>query len=391
MSLISAVTRSPSFLGDVWRRRTGRSVLPRMLTYTVTFRCNARCIMCDSWKMKGENDLQLAEIESIFRQLPKLDAVRLTGGEPFARPDLFEIVELAVRYLKPLGLHITTNGFLTERIVDLCERRSKHIPLQVMVSLDGLKEHHNYVRGSSIAWSAATKTLEVLAERKKALKLDLVVNQTIVDRQGLEHYRQLRDFLKPLNIRHQVVVAYDSSATYNLRKEIDISPKQIGQFTTFGVFTEEELLTLFDEIDSDLDSYPWWARRAKRYYLAGIRERLVSSERSENWTNPPCAALHSHLRIFPNGDIPTCQFNSHTIGNLREQSFSEIWDSQFANQQKEWVKKCVGCWAECEVLPSAVYSLDLLVPKNKSKFNDKTQSPSTEVPLPPALATSESI
>jgi MoaA/NifB/PqqE/SkfB family radical SAM enzyme len=317
--------------------------------------------------MKGESDLQLPEIESIFQQLPKMDAVRLTGGEPFARPDLLEIVELAIRHLKPLGLHITTNGFLTERIVDLCERRTRSIPLQVMVSLDGLKEHHNYVRGSSIAWSSATKTLELLAEKRKAWNLDLVVNQTIVDGDGLEHYRQLKAFLKPLGIRHQTVVAYDTSATYNLKKEIDVSPKQVGQFTTFGVFKEEDLRLLFDEINEDLDSLPWWARRAKQYYLAGIRERLLSSERSEDWTNPPCAALHSHLRIFPNGDIPTCQFNSQTIGNLRKNSFAEIWESQFAKEQKEWVKSCVGCWAECEILPSAVYSLDLLLPKNKRK------------------------
>jgi molybdenum cofactor biosynthesis enzyme MoaA len=49
--------------------------------------------MCDSWKMKGANDLRIEEIESIFRQLPKMDAVRLTGGEPFVRTDLAEIVD----------------------------------------------------------------------------------------------------------------------------------------------------------------------------------------------------------------------------------------------------------------------------------------------------------
>lgn len=385
MSLLSAATRAPSFLRDAWRRRNGSSVLPRMLTYTVTFRCNARCIMCDSWKMKGENDLQLSEIDSIFQQLPTMDAVRLTGGEPFARTDLLDIVELVIRYLKPLGLHITTNGFLTDRIVDLCERRTKNIPLQVMISLDGLKEHHNYVRGSSIAWSSATKTLELLAEKQKSWNLDLVVNQTIVDRDGLEHYRQLKAFLKPLGIRHQTVVAYDTSATYNVKKEVDIAPKQMGQFTTFGVFEEEDLRALFDEISDDLKSSPWWARLAKQYYLDGIRERLLNNERSNDWTNPPCAALHSHLRIFPNGDIPTCQFNSHTIGNLRKNAFAEIWESQFANQQKQWVKNCVGCWAECEILPSAVYSLDLLLPKK----NNKKTAPVPDPTLAPTIAATE--
>jgi MoaA/NifB/PqqE/SkfB family radical SAM enzyme len=74
-------------------------------------------------------------------------------------------------------------------------------------------------------------------------------------------------------------------------------------------------------------------------------------------------ALNAHLRIFPNGDVPTCQFNSKTIGNLREQPFQEIWSSLAANEQRAWVKKCPGCWAECEVLPSAIYTLDLLKPR----------------------------
>jgi hypothetical protein len=71
-------------------------------------------------------------------------------------------------------------------------------------------------------------------------------------------------------------------------------------------------------------------------------------------------ALHSHLRLFPNGDVPTCQFNSRTVGNLRQSSFAEVWKSVKADEQRQWVRKCPGCWAECEVLPSAIYTGDLL-------------------------------
>jgi Fe-coproporphyrin III synthase len=88
-----------------------------MLTYTVTFACNARCIMCDSWKMPPRQELTLDDVERIFAQLPRLDAVRLTGGEPFVRRDLAEIADLATRQLRPLTLHVTSNGLLTDRIV----------------------------------------------------------------------------------------------------------------------------------------------------------------------------------------------------------------------------------------------------------------------------------
>ncbi len=365
-----ALGRLPSFLRDSIRNRSDGSLRPRLLTYTVTFRCNAKCIMCDSWKMNGDGDMTLDDIAMVFRQIGQLDAVRLTGGEPFVRTDLPAIVDLAVRHLRPLGIHITTNGFLTDRILKLCEERCKRIPLQLMVSLDGVEKEHNRIRGSSIAWATAIETLERLAGRQKELNLDLAVNQTIVDSSGLEQYRLLRERLRPLGIRHQAVMAYDTSATYNLQRNLDVAPKQIGEFATRGKFTNSELEELFSEIESDMKKLPWWARAAKSYYLTGIKQRLLPAsqhgEQSDapktDWTNPKCVALHSHLRVFPNGDVPTCQFNSKTIGNLKRQTFQEVWASQIARNQRNWVRECVGCWAECEVIPNAIYTLDLIKP-----------------------------
>lgn len=358
--LLATLRRIPGILVDSYKVRRGKSVLPRLLTYTVTFRCNARCIMCDSWKLQGHNDLKIEQVEAIFKQLPRMDGVRLTGGELFVRQDLLEITELAIRYLKPLGIHITTNGFLTDRIVELCNKRTRKIPLQIMVSLDGLKDKHNAIRGSNVAFDCAMKTVEELSKIKDKANLDLAVNQTIVDEEGIEHYELLKEKLGPLGVRHQMVMAYDSSATYSVERNRDVAPKQVGQFTTFGQIDGTKLKRLFESVRADLNSLPWWARLAKSYYLKGIQERLLSDPEATTFSNPTCVALNSHLRIFPNGDVPTCQFNSKIVGNLRERSFSEVWKSASAQSQREWVGKCPGCWAECEVLPSALYSLDLI-------------------------------
>jgi Fe-coproporphyrin III synthase len=389
-----ALVRLPGFLLDAIRNRGKGSLRPRLLTYTVTFRCNAKCIMCDSWKMNGDGDMTLDEIAKVFRQIGKLDAVRLTGGEPFVRTDLPAILDLAVRHLRPLGVHITTNGFLTDRIVRLCEDRNRRIPLQLLVSLDGVEEAHNRIRGSNIAWKTAIETIEQLAGRQQKLNLNLAVNQTIVDSSGLEQYRLLRERLRPLGIKHQTVMAYDTSATYNLKRNLDVAPKQIGEFATHGKFTPSELTELFTEIESDLKDLPIWTRAAKNYYLQGIKQRLLPSPQSLgqqvihrnghslNWFNPKCVALHSHLRVFPNGDVPTCQFNSKTIGNLKRQSFEEVWSSQLAQNQRKWVRDCVGCWAECEVVPNAIYTLDLIKP---TRATNKATTPEIK-PQPVTLS-----
>lgn len=354
---MNSLLRLPGFLQTIRKTRRRQVVLPRMLTYIVTFTCNARCIMCDSWKMESPNDLKLEEIEGIFAQLPRLDAVRLTGGEPFVRKDLPEIVALVQRQLRPSFLHITSNGFLTDRIVKFCEERDKSIPLNLLFSIDGPKEKHNHVRGRETAWDSVMKTLKELAPRRKELRIALAANQTIVDADGVEHYRRLREILRPLDVAHHMVMAYDASATYSLEREKELAPGQIGRFTTFGEFTERNLRDLMEEVEKDIVLLPFQARLAKRYYLRGIANRLL---RAESTPNPKCVALTAHMRLYPNGDIPTCQFNSKIAGNLREQTFAEVWRSARIAEQRAWVNKCPGCWAECEVLPSAVYTGDLV-------------------------------
>lgn len=369
-----------SYLRTLWRTRRGQRDLPRFLTYIVTYTCNARCIMCDSWKKPSPDDLSLEELAEIYDQLPPMDAVRLSGGEPFVRRDLLDIAHLTQEKLDPLFLHITSNGFLTDRIVDFCERRRRDVPLHLLISVDGMANKHNHVRGHPKAWDYAMRTLETLAPRRRELRLQLAVNQTIVDAEGVEHYARLRQHLAPFDIRNNMVMAYDASATYHLESEIEVAPESIGQFTTFGDFGRPQLERLFQLVEEDLPSYPLAQRLAKRYYLQGIRNRLLGEV---GQPNPPCVALNSHLRLLPDGRVPICQFNTRSVGNLRQQSFEEVWFGDRGTAGRRWVKSCPGCWAECEVLPSAVYSGDLLL---RSLGGGKT--PSLDPPAHPQPAKS---
>jgi MoaA/NifB/PqqE/SkfB family radical SAM enzyme len=294
-----------------------KTTLPRFLTYTVTFTCNAKCIMCDSWKIESKDDLSVDEVAEIFDELPTMDAVRLTGGEPFVRPDFPELVRLADQKLRPKALQITTNGFLTKRIVQFCEERRKKTPLYLLVSIDGVADKHNEIRGHSSAYKFALDTVTQLARRQKELNI----------------------------------------ATYSVERHIDVAPTEVGQFAAFGQIDNSILEDLIAEIDRDLARFPLLDRLAKRYYLRGIANRMIGRQGAPN---PKCVALNTHMRLFPNGDVPTCQFNSKIVGNLRRQSFRDVWRSAAALHQRDWVQKCPGCWAECEVLPSAIYTLDLL-------------------------------
>jgi MoaA/NifB/PqqE/SkfB family radical SAM enzyme len=327
-----------------------------MLTHVVTFSCNARCIMCDSWRKSAKGDLELAEIETIYRALPELDAVRLTGGEPFVRKDLPRIAELVEQHLRPLLLHITTNGFLTDRIVSFVEQRDKKTPLQLLVSLDGFGSKHDQVRGRPNAWKRTLATLEALAPRQKELGLSLAVNQTVVDADGVEQFAKLAPMLRQMTVRHQLVVAYAESATYSVQTEREVPPEHDGHYQLFGELSPDTASRLLRVANHSLCDYPIAERMVKGYYLTGLGNRLLNDI---GRPKPKCVALGAHMRLLPNGDVPTCQFNTRAVGNLRDDPFSTVWSGAAAAVQRDWVAKCPGCWAECEVVPNALYSGDL--------------------------------
>lgn len=349
--------RFPSFLKTIYKNRQYSDNLPRYLTYIITYRCNARCIMCDSWKIHDAVELSIDEIEKSFKQLPKMDAVRLSGGEPFVRKDLPQIATLAEEYLDPGFLHITSNGFLTDRITSFLENRDKKTPLYLLISIDGMKDLHNHIRGIKTAWKKANETLGQIAPMQKKWNVRLSVNQTVVDDEGLDHYYLLQQHLKQYGISNNLVFAYDVSATYNLNRSLEVQPKNAGEYSSFGEFSRERLMEFFRHTENNLKHSKWHDSIAKRYYFHGMANRLLFSKGKPN---PKCVAVNTHLRINPDGSIPICQFNNKTIGSLKEQSFSEIWKGEKRMKARKWVQNCPGCWAECESLPNGIYTMDIL-------------------------------
>ena len=89
-------------------------------TVIVTYRCNARCSMCNRYKAPSKPEEEIS-IETI-KKLPKMYFTNITGGEPFIRTDLKDIVREL--YKKSDRIVISTNGFFTDRIVDLSFHRS---------------------------------------------------------------------------------------------------------------------------------------------------------------------------------------------------------------------------------------------------------------------------
>ena len=141
-------------------------------TVIVTYRCNARCSMCSRYKAPSQPDEEIS-IETI-RKLPKMYFTNITGGEPFIRTDLKEVVREL--YKKSDRIVISTNGFFTDRILDLC----KEFPqIGIRISIEGLEGTNNAIRGLSNGYQRGLQTLKKL--REAGMK-DVGFGMTVQDR-----------------------------------------------------------------------------------------------------------------------------------------------------------------------------------------------------------------
>lgn len=338
--------------------RMNRISYPSFCTFIVTWKCNARCVMCNIWKKQKYEEMDLGQIDTVFNQLKSLDVVRITGGEPFVRSDLVEIVNIIQQVVLPEMIHITSNGFLTEKIVNFIKRVDNPKNIHIKISIDAIGKKHDNIRGISGAYEKAIKTVEKLAALKNEFGFYLGIDQTIVDTASFDDAYILRKTCRKLGIDLHQVIAYENDvALYGLEDNVASMPP-LGQFQTYGKFSKEEVernLSFMNETANGIDNFR--EKVVKRYYLMGLYNRLLLNKPKPN---PKCVALQNHIRILPNADIAVCLYDSRVIGNLVREKFTKIWFGNDIKKYRDAVKKCPGCWASCEVIPNAIYTGDII-------------------------------
>ncbi len=121
----------------------------RNLTFFITTRCNSKCKHCFYWKSLNDvKELSLEEIEKILSKFNNIYAVSISGGEPFIRKDIDEIIKLIVKYTGAKVIDIPTNCLVN--VKDRFEKILKDNPetnFSIVCSLDGMKEEHDFIRG----------------------------------------------------------------------------------------------------------------------------------------------------------------------------------------------------------------------------------------------------
>lgn len=329
---------------------------PAFITFIVTWRCNSKCIFCDVWKKKdnGQEDMNVDEIAAFFKQLKPIDVIRITGGEPFLRKDLHEIINTINKLNNPGMIHLTTNGFLTEQIIDTINKIENPEKIHIKVSIDGIGYKHDKTRNIPGAYKKAMATLKALWELQQTKKIFIGVNQAIINEDEIQSYFDLKKELQAYNIAIYPSIAYDAeNALYSNKLNVDPALS----FKPFGKFSNNALQLFFKQLIQDgKEVNNFQERLVDKYHLKGLYNRMVNNKSEPT---PRCVALNNHLRLLPNGDIPVCLYNGKIIGNVKNTDFKSLWFSEEAKKQRKWVAKCPGCWQSCESAVNSIYTGDI--------------------------------
>ncbi|MDD4289913.1 MAG: radical SAM protein [Patescibacteria group bacterium] len=133
----------------------------KSVVIALTEKCNLRCQMCNIWKIQNPADLLLQNIE----KLHNLKYINLSGGEPFLRTDLYEIVKILKQNNPNSNIIISSNGFITDLIVKTVKKLiSIDKNIGIRISIDGLSDTHNKIRGVENTYENAINTIQRLKE-----------------------------------------------------------------------------------------------------------------------------------------------------------------------------------------------------------------------------------
>lgn len=329
---------------------------PKMLMLYVTDNCNLRCKHCFYWKEvdNPRNAHSLEEIEILTKSLKeRLDLLGITGGEPFIRNDLVDIVRLFVQNNGVKRIHIATNGLLP----DLTVRKTKEMleilgkrRLTMQFSIDGFETKHDEVRGMKGAFAKTCETVKKLMEiHDDRLAVSVA---TVVHRDNFFEMKELKDF-----INHELGVPMKVNVLRKPNSVRGVAPQFMEAFDIreddgYEPPTEEQLKELMSILEDGTI-----ASRIERKKIAHSITILHHKKRAV-----ACLAGIRDAVIFSNGDVSICEPTT-PFANLKEfgYNFDILWHSPAAQERKEKLLGKCFCLNSCNLLNAMQFDTETLV------------------------------
>ena len=341
-----------TFLEEYGQRIEGAAVSrpvsampPRELHLELTYRCNTACIMCNLRHLKAENELsadEIARVVSGSQLLSFLTYIVLSGGEPWLREDIVDIVRFFKGQYPRANILVLSNLTDTDLALGALSRIASRAGLDRVSlgsSIDGIGDAYDRIRGKKGGFDALQRTLEAI--RREFPQLYFSLNFTLTPEncdQMLPVFGWCRD--RRYHVSYQVMVQKQETRRFVWEKahhaEVD---RQLDGIVE-RIISEEGMA----------ESY-----REKLMANPGLLSLLLSYHYISKYVREPrrffpeCPCGEKYAMLDPSGNLYFCPVHKTRIaGNVRELPFDKLWRSKEADEIRSFFnRKACHCWLTC--------------------------------------------
>lgn len=298
----------------------------KYIFWECTLKCNLNCLHCGSdCKQEanvkdmpiGDFIIAIDDIKTIVK--PNETTIVFTGGEPLLRKDLEQCGQELYKRGFPWGM--VTNG------LQLTENRLKSLLNSglraVTVSIDGMQDAHNWLRGNKNSYSKAINAIEMLS-KVPDLAFDAV---TCVNQKNIDSIHEIKDLLISKGLKEWRIFTVFPIGRAKDYEELQLNPKQFKQlFDTIAEIRNEGKIKLNYGCEGYLGGYE-----------TEVRDNLFF-----------CRAGVSIASVMIDGSISACPNlrDNFIQGNIYKDSFKEVWETKYAkHRDRSWARKgeCLHC------------------------------------------------
>lgn len=341
-------------LFDAVRFRFSKS--PLFLVFYPTSRCNAFCRHCFNWRnvknSKSRQELSLEEIKQIATNLGRIKYVTITGGEPFLREDLNDIINLFYVINKTRRIAIHTNGSLPEKVYSITEKVLQSCPklyVNLCISIDSIFEKHDKIRNTKGLFKNALKTAILLKNLERGYKNFSLRSVSCLSKLNVKDVLNVHKFMEDeLGVPHGTALmrgdVFKSGA-------IRVKPKEYMNIRNeLGVYYRKKWSGNYSVL------------HRLRNTVESLKSKLIIKMIKKRKRVYPCKAGKRVAVIMDNGDIYPCElFNKvEKIGNIRDFDYNLLATLNSPNGKK--IIKCVEkkkCWCtwECIIPINLIFNI----------------------------------
>jgi MoaA/NifB/PqqE/SkfB family radical SAM enzyme len=287
----------------------------------VTSTCNSLCRTCFYWEELNQGrDLSFEQIERLSRTAPPFHKLWLSGGEPFLRKELAEIIELFYRNNRMRHVNLPTNGLLPQKldaVVTQVLERCPELTMDLNFSLDGLANTHDAIRGVPNNFEKTLATLEMASAKWKGVRR---LRRNVASCITTENYQELVELgVKMLREQeldgHYFEIVRGNPMDPELKR---LSRQQLATLHRRLMFFHERYA---DKLFSNLRGAARGLARA--YYLGHIRFHFQLHQQNHygNKAWPmACTAGQTTIVIDHDGHFRSCELRGK-LGRLQDFDF----------------------------------------------------------------------